>query len=69
MNAQADIEELKEISNQSDEKAKDAINDAALMAEELKKEQDQSCHLERMKKNQEVTIRDLKVISKKIIRK
>ena len=37
MNAQADIEELKAISTQAEERAKDAINDAALMAEELKK--------------------------------
>ncbi|XP_012504522.1 PREDICTED: myosin-6-like [Propithecus coquereli] len=33
--------------------------DAAMMAEELKKEQDTSAHLERMKKNMEQTIKDL----------
>ncbi|XP_014838861.1 myosin-7-like [Poecilia latipinna] len=33
--------------------------DAAMMAEELKKEQDTSAHLERMKKNLEVTVKDL----------
>merc|ERR1712110_203813 len=35
--------------------------DAAMMAEELKKEQDQSSHLERMKKNMEQTVKDLQV--------
>ena len=30
-----------------------------MMAEELKKEQDTSAHLERMKKNMEVTVKDL----------
>ena len=30
-----------------------------MMAEELKKEQDTSSHLERMKKNLEVTVKDL----------
>ncbi|KAJ8001433.1 hypothetical protein DPEC_G00169450 [Dallia pectoralis] len=40
-------------------KAKKAITDAAMMAEELKKEQDTSSHLERMKKNLEVTVKDL----------
>ena len=32
---------------------------AAMMAEELKKEQDTSSHLERMKKNLEVSVKDL----------
>ena len=32
---------------------------AATMAEELKKEQDLSSHLERMKKNMEQTVKDL----------
>ena len=32
---------------------------AAMMVEELKKEQDTSSHLERMKKNLEVTVKDL----------
>lgn len=32
---------------------------AAMMAEELKKEQDTSAHLERMKKNLEVAVKDL----------
>ncbi|XP_036408034.1 myosin heavy chain, fast skeletal muscle-like [Megalops cyprinoides] len=43
----------------AEEKAKKAIIDAAMMAEELKKEQDTSAHLERMKKNLEVTVKDL----------
>ncbi|XP_077059586.1 myosin, heavy chain 7B, cardiac muscle, beta a isoform X1 [Siphateles boraxobius] len=45
----------------AEEKAKKAINDAAMMAEELKKEQDTSTHLERMKKNMEQTIKDLQM--------
>ena len=32
---------------------------AAMMAEELKKEQDTSAHLERMKKNLDMTVKDL----------
>merc|ERR1711920_1142199 len=43
----------------AEEKAKKAITDAAMMAEELKKEQDTSAHLERMKKNLEVAVKDL----------
>ena len=43
----------------AEEKAKKAITDAAMMAEELKKEQDTSAHMERMKKNMEQTIKDL----------
>merc|ERR1719402_1156320 len=39
--------------------AEKAITDAAMMAEELKKEQDTSAHLERMKKNLEVSVKDL----------
>uniref|UniRef100_A0A8C5AL14 Myosin, heavy chain 7B, cardiac muscle, beta a n=1 Tax=Gadus morhua TaxID=8049 RepID=A0A8C5AL14_GADMO len=45
----------------TEEKAKKAIADAAMMAEELKKEQDTSSHLERMKKNLEQTIKDLQM--------
>lgn len=36
-----------------------SILQAAMMAEELKKEQDTSAHLERMKKNLEVAVKDL----------
>merc|ERR1711997_1181556 len=50
--------EIEELRN-ADEKAKKAITDAAMMAEELKKEQDQSSHLERMKKNMEGNVKDL----------
>ena len=39
--------------------AKTAITDAALMAEELKKEQDTNSHLERMKKTTELTAKAL----------
>ncbi|NWR12001.1 MYH7 protein, partial [Paradoxornis webbianus] len=45
----------------AEEKAKKAITDAAVMAEELKKEQDTCAHLERMKKNMEQTIKDLQM--------
>nr|XP_061779858.1 myosin-7-like [Nerophis lumbriciformis] len=45
----------------AEEKAKKAITDAAMMAEELKKEQDTSGHLERMKRNMEQTIKDLQL--------
>uniref|UniRef100_A0A8C1JYZ5 Myosin, heavy chain 7B, cardiac muscle, beta b n=1 Tax=Cyprinus carpio TaxID=7962 RepID=A0A8C1JYZ5_CYPCA len=45
----------------AEEKAKKAITDAAMMAEELKKEQDTSSHLERMKRNMEQTIKDLQI--------
>merc|ERR1711953_243842 len=43
----------------AEEKAKKAINDAAIMAEDLKKEQDTSCHLDRMKKNMENQLKEL----------
>lgn len=49
-----DIEEAVQEAKNAEEKAKKAITDAALMAEELKKEQDTNTHLERMKKNMEV---------------
>ncbi|XP_050952317.1 myosin-7 isoform X1 [Labeo rohita] len=45
----------------AEEKAKKAITDASMMAEELKKEQDTSSHLERMKRNMEQTIKDLQI--------
>merc|ERR1711976_495738 len=54
-------EEIVSESRNAEEKAKKAITDAAMMAEELKKEQDQSSHLERMKKNMEQTVKDLQV--------
>merc|ERR1712151_1073804 len=49
--SQGEIEELVAECRNAEDKAKKAITDAAMMAEELKKEQDQSSHLERMKKN------------------
>ncbi|XP_041950931.1 myosin-6 [Alosa sapidissima] len=56
---QTEMEEVIQESRNAEEKAKKAITDAAMMAEELKKEQDTSSHLERMKKNMEQTIKDL----------
>merc|ERR1712134_133788 len=38
---------------------KKAINDASIMGEELKKEQDQCSHMSRMKKNMEDQLKDL----------
>merc|ERR1712080_628203 len=59
--AQSEIEETISESRNAEEKAKKAITDAAMMAEEHKKEQDQSSHLERMKKNMETTVKDLQL--------
>ncbi|XP_066120338.1 myosin-8 [Saccopteryx bilineata] len=56
---QSEVEEVIQESRNAEEKAKKAITDAAMMAEELKKEQDTSAHLERMKKNLEQTVKDL----------
>ncbi|KAM3860594.1 myosin-6-like [Diretmus argenteus] len=56
---QTEAEEAVQECRNAEEKAKKAITDAAMMAEELKKEQDTSAHLERMKKNMEQTIKDL----------
>merc|ERR1712062_557529 len=56
---QGEIEELVSECRNAEDKAKKAITDAAMMAEELKKEQDQSSHLERMKKNMESNVKDL----------
>ncbi|XP_075040960.1 myosin-4-like [Mixophyes fleayi] len=56
---QNEVEEAVQESRNAEEKAKKAITDAALMAEELKKEQDTSAHLERMKKNLEQSVKDL----------
>merc|ERR1711912_183361 len=58
---QGEIEETVSEARNAEEKAKKAITDAAMMAEELKKEQDQSQHLERMKKNMETSLKDLQV--------
>ncbi|XP_072308461.1 myosin heavy chain, fast skeletal muscle [Eucyclogobius newberryi] len=56
---QGEVEDAVQESRNAEDKAKKAITDAAMMAEELKKEQDTSSHLERMKKNLEVTVKDL----------
>ncbi|XP_055509683.1 myosin-4-like [Leucoraja erinacea] len=58
---QSEMEETIQESRNAEEKAKKAITDAAMMAEELKKEQDTSAHLERMKKNLETTVKDLQL--------
>ncbi|NWH82554.1 MYH6 protein, partial [Piaya cayana] len=58
---QMEVEEAVQECRNAEEKAKKAITDAAMMAEELKKEQDTSAHLERMKKNLEQTIKDLQL--------
>uniref|UniRef100_A0A452IZJ3 Myosin motor domain-containing protein n=1 Tax=Gopherus agassizii TaxID=38772 RepID=A0A452IZJ3_9SAUR len=57
----SEVEEAVQECRNAEEKAKKAITDAAMMAEELKKEQDTSAHLERMKKNMEQTIKDLQM--------
>jgi len=59
--AQGEVEESISECRNAEDKAKKAITDAALMAEELKKEQDQSQHLERMKKNMETSVKDLQL--------
>ncbi|XP_076850417.1 myosin, heavy chain 7B, cardiac muscle, beta a isoform X2 [Brachyhypopomus gauderio] len=56
-----EVEEAVQECRNAEEKAKKAITDAAMMAEELKKEQDTSTHLERMKKNMEQTVKDLQM--------
>ncbi|XP_062409595.1 myosin heavy chain, fast skeletal muscle-like [Sardina pilchardus] len=56
---QGEVDDIVQESRNAEDKAKKAITDAAMMAEELKKEQDTSSHLERMKKNLEVTVKDL----------
>ncbi|KAL4658223.1 myosin-16-like [Arapaima gigas] len=45
----------------ADERAKKAITDATRMAEELRQEQDHCMHLEKIKKNNEITIKDLQL--------
>ncbi|XP_037349977.1 myosin-3 [Talpa occidentalis] len=58
---QSEVEDASRDARNAEEKAKKAITDAAIMAEELKKEQDTSAHLERMKKNLEQTVKDLQL--------
>ncbi|MBN3306880.1 MYH16 protein, partial [Amia calva] len=45
----------------ADERAKKAVTDATRMAEELRQEQDHCMHLEKIKKANEITIKDLQV--------
>ncbi|XP_032086660.1 myosin-16 [Thamnophis elegans] len=54
-------EELISEFRSTDERAKKAVADATRMAEELRQEQDHSMHLEKIKKNYEITIKDLQV--------
>ncbi|XP_070793597.1 myosin-1B-like [Pituophis catenifer annectens] len=56
---QGEMEDTIQEARNAEERAKKSITDAAMMAEELKKEQDTSAHLERMKKNLEQTVKDL----------
>ncbi|XP_041072615.1 myosin-1B-like [Carcharodon carcharias] len=56
---QSEVEDAIQEARNADDKAKKSITDAAMMAEELKKEQDTSAHLERMKKNLDQTVKDL----------
>ncbi|XP_044187687.1 myosin heavy chain, fast skeletal muscle-like [Thunnus albacares] len=56
---QGEVDDSIQEARNAEDKAKKAITDAAMMAEELKKEQDTSAHLERMKKNLEVSVKDL----------
>ncbi|TKC39328.1 hypothetical protein EI555_002428 [Monodon monoceros] len=54
-----EAEEAAQERREAEEKAKKAITDAAMMAEELQKEQDTSTHLEQMKTTLEHTVREL----------
>ncbi|XP_075332039.1 myosin-4-like isoform X2 [Odontesthes bonariensis] len=56
-----EVDEAVQESYSANEKAKKAVTDAALMAEELRKEQDSSSMLERMKKNMESTAKELQI--------
>jgi len=58
-NLQAEFEEATQEQNTAEERAKKAIHDAAMMAEELKKEQTQSAQNDRIRKNLEVSIKDM----------
>lgn len=54
-----EAEEAMQVAVEGEEKARQALTDAAMMAEELKKEQDQAAHLQRMKKNMETSVKEL----------
>jgi len=56
-----EVEEAIAEARSAEEAAKKALTTAALLSEDLKKEQDQSNHLDRMKKNQENSVKDLQM--------
>merc|ERR1712136_689123 len=60
-NVKTEVEEAVTEARNAEEAAKKALTTAALLSEDLKKEQDQSQHLERMKKNQENSVKDLQM--------
>merc|ERR1719394_1625339 len=60
-NVKNEVEEAVTEARNAEEAAKKALTTAALLSEDLKKEQDQSQHLERMKKNQENSVKDLQM--------
>ena len=57
----SEVEEAVAGARNAEEAAKKALTTAALLSEDLKKEQDQSQHLERMKTNQENSVKDLQM--------
>merc|ERR1712174_172795 len=56
-----EVEEAINEARNGEDAAKKALTTAALLAEDLKKETDQTQHLERMKKNQENSVKDLQM--------
>ena len=56
-----EVEEAITEARSAEEAAKKALTTAALLAEDLKKEQDTSHHMERMKKNHENSVKDLQL--------
>merc|ERR1712223_333951 len=56
-----EVEEAISEARSAEEADKKALTTAALLAEDLKKETDQTQHLERMKKNQENSVKDLQM--------
>merc|ERR1711970_1174642 len=60
-NVKTEVEEAVAEARNAEDAAKKALTTAALLSEDLKKEQDQSQHLERMKKNQENSVKDLQM--------
>ncbi|XP_054026538.1 myosin-3-like [Dryobates pubescens] len=56
---QTEMEDISAAARGAEERAKKAVTDTAMMAEDLKKEHDTSTHLERMKKNLDQTAKNL----------